>query len=197
MPGEIACIMGPSGSGKSTLLSAICGTLDPLFFSWQGAITLRHKPIHNLLPELRQTGILFQDDLLFPHLTVEENLSFAISSRIKKKERQEKIASTLALFDLAEYAKSYPAHLSGGQSSRVALARALLGDPHALLLDEPFGNLDTPLQKTMQQQTLAHIRSRQLPSIMVTHDLRSAIAMQGKIFEIKCGELIAKKKNLV
>jgi putative thiamine transport system ATP-binding protein len=189
--GEIITLMGPSGCGKSTLLSAICGTLDSAF-SCHGEILLNGKPIQNLPPNKRNIGILFQDDLLFPHLSVSENLLYAIPANTPRKERKSIVEQALTSVELAHLDLKDPARLSGGQRSRIALARAFLAKPQTLFLDEPFSNLDAPLRKAMRTLVLHHIQSSKIPSIMVTHDKKEALAMKGRIFEIHNHILVEK-----
>jgi putative thiamine transport system ATP-binding protein len=145
-PGEVVTIMGPSGSGKSSLLAYLCGTL-PRAFQAAGEIWINGVDVTRLPIEERQIGILFQDDLLFPHMTVGENLLFAIPRSVRsRRERRELMRQALAEADLAGYEERDPATLSGGQRARVALMRTLLARPRAVLLDEPFSKLDADLQ---------------------------------------------------
>lgn len=189
--GELIALMGSSGSGKSTLLSAICGTLDNAF-SFSGTISLNKKIIHNLPTEKRQVGILFQDDLLFPHMSVGENISFALPPHIKKQDKQKIISDSLESVGLKDLKTDDPSRLSGGQRTRVSLARALLAQPKTLLLDEPFANLDAKMKKNIQTILAKHIKSYNLPSIMVTHDEMETKAMNCRIFEIKDKTIVAK-----
>ena len=166
--GHITTIMGPSGSGKSSLLALICGTLaGPL--EPQGRVLLDGEPIGHLPPERRGVGILFQDDLLFAHMSVAENLLFAVPPG-PADARRARVASGLADLELTELADANPATLSGGQRARVALMRALLADPQALLLDEPFSRLDAALRERVRQFVFALVRKRGIPALMVTHD---------------------------
>ncbi|MEP4888171.1 MAG: ATP-binding cassette domain-containing protein, partial [Alphaproteobacteria bacterium] len=140
--GEAATVMGPSGCGKSSLLAHICGTLAPAFTP-RGSVSLAGNPLDALPPEQRHIGILFQDDLLFPHLSVGDNLAFGLPPEVRGRERRRtEIDTALADAGLAGMADRDPATLSGGQRTRVALMRTLLSHPRALLLDEPFSKLD-------------------------------------------------------
>ncbi len=166
--GVVHTVMGASGSGKSSLLAAVCGTLAATF-DWQGSVTLDGAPLDALPTERRQVGILFQDDLLFAHMTVRENLLFAVPSG-QRAAREATVAAALQDLELQAFAHADPATLSGGQRSRIALMRALLAQPRALLLDEPFSRLDGPLRTRMRQFVFATVRARAIPVLLVTHD---------------------------
>lgn len=168
-PGGAATVMGPSGCGKSSLLAAICGTLDPALAA-AGRVLLDGVPLDGLPPERRRVGILFQDDLLFPHLSVGGNLAFGLPPGLTRAERRARIEQALAEAELPGFADRDPATLSGGQRARVALMRALLAEPRALLLDEPFGRLDAPLRARFRAFVLEHAAARGLPVLLVTHD---------------------------
>ena len=128
-PGAVTTVMGPSGCGKSSLLSYLCGTLEPVFEA-SGEVWLDGVAIHELPPERRRVGILFQDDLLFPHLSVGENLAFALPPAVRgRRERRARIEAALREADLAGFGRRDPATLSGGQRARVALMRTLLAEP--------------------------------------------------------------------
>ncbi|MEM9443664.1 MAG: ATP-binding cassette domain-containing protein [Pseudomonadota bacterium] len=181
MPGEIVTIMGPSGCGKSSLLSLICGTLEPIFQT-SGAIMLNGDDIGGLPPENRRIGILFQDDLLFPHLSVGENLLFAMPVNIRsKRERLKRMEDALVEADLKGFADRDPHSLSGGQRARVALMRTLLSSPRCLLLDEPFSKLDRDLRERVRRFVFDHARDAGLPTLLVTHDAADAQAADGPV----------------
>ena len=182
-PGEIATIMGPSGSGKSSLLAFICGTLDPAFTA-ERRIYLDGVDIGALPPERRRIGILFQDDLLFPHLSVGGNLSFALPPGLPKSERRARVAVALADSGLAGLEGRDPATLSGGQRARVALLRMLLSEPRALLLDEPFASLDSRLRQRFQELVFRRAQEHRLPTLLVTHDRADAMAARGRIITV-------------
>jgi putative thiamine transport system ATP-binding protein len=166
--GVIHTVMGDSGSGKSSLLAAIAGTLaDGLQFD--GQITLNGRALTSLPTEQRQVGLLFQDSLLFAHMNVQENLLFAVPPG-PKAVRLAQVTQALVDAELASFAQADPATLSGGQRTRVALMRALLAQPHALLLDEPFATLDTALRARLREFVFTAVRSRAIPVLMVTHD---------------------------
>ena len=167
-PGEIVTLMGASGSGKSTLLSFIAGDLESPFTA-AGNVRLDGVTLDGLPPEKRRIGRLFQDDLLFPHLTVAENLLFGMP-RGPRRERLAKAEAALAEAELSGFGERPPNTLSGGQRARVALMRALVAEPHAMLLDEPFNKLDAALRQTMRSFVFEHIAARRSPCLMVTHD---------------------------
>jgi putative thiamine transport system ATP-binding protein len=179
-PGTVATLMGPSGSGKSTLLAFICGTLDPVFRA-AGTARIGGDDLAALPPERRRVGILFQDDLLFPHLSVGGNLAFGLAATWRGQARRARIAEALAEIDLAGFEGRDPATLSGGQRARVALARTLLSEPRALLLDEPFSKLDADLKQRFRRFVFDHARLRGLPVLLVTHDPADAAAAEGPV----------------
>jgi putative thiamine transport system ATP-binding protein len=180
-PGAVTTVMGPSGCGKSSLLSYLCGTLEPAFEA-SGEVWLDGVAIHELPPERRRVGILFQDDLLFPHLSVGENLAFALPPTVRgRRERSARIEAALREADLAGFARRDPATLSGGQRARVALMRTLLAEPRTLLLDEPFGKLDRALRDRFRAFVFEHARAAGLPTLLVTHDEADANAAAGAV----------------
>ncbi len=182
--GECVTVMGPSGSGKSTLLAYLAGTLAPAFTA-TGDVRLGTRDVTHVPPRDRRMGILFQDDLLFPHLSVGGNLAFAVPAAIRDRaERRARVAAALAEADLAGYGERDPATLSGGQRARVALMRTLLAQPEALLLDEPFGKLDAQLRDGMRRFVFDHARERGLPVLLVTHDPSDAQAAGGVIVKL-------------
>ena len=167
-PGVIHTVMGPSGSGKSSILSAVVGALPP-GMSFRGTVSLLGRRIDDLPTEQRKVGILFQDDLLFAHMTVAENLLFGVPPEPIAL-RRARVAQGLDDLELGGFGDADPATLSGGQRARVALMRALLADPQALLLDEPFSRLDAQLRTRMREFVFALVRRRGVPVLMVTHD---------------------------
>ena len=182
--GEIVTLMGPSGCGKSTLLAYLCGTL-PAELQASGNIFLNGQTLNGLAPEQRQIGILFQDDLLFPHLSVGDNLAFALSPKIRSyRERQHRIEAALQDAELSSFAERDPATLSGGQRARIALMRTLLAQPRALLLDEPFAKLDSDTKARFREFVFSHARAEQLPTLLVTHDPADAAATDGRVIEL-------------
>lgn len=166
--GVVHTVMGASGSGKSSLLAAVCGTLAPVF-DFEGSVALDGRPLDGLVTEQRRIGILFQDDLLFGHMTVRENLLFAVPAG-PRAQREAQVAQALNDLELPGFAEADPATLSGGQRARVSLMRALLAQPLALLLDEPFSRLDAALRGRMRDFVFATVRARQIPVLLVSHD---------------------------
>ena len=184
-PGDILTVMGPSGSGKSTLLAYIIGTLDPGFEA-EGRVLLNGVDVTALAPEDRHIGILFQDELLFPHLSVGENLAFGLKASVKgKTERTQRIEAALADIGLTGFANRDPETLSGGQKARVALMRMLLADPKALLLDEPFSRLDSERRGMIRSLVFEQARAKGLPVLLVTHDHADARAAGGPIHTLE------------
>ncbi len=183
-PGDVLTVMGPSGSGKSTLLAFIGGFLDPAFVA-SGLVFIDGIDVTGVPANLRHAGILFQDPLLFPHMSVGGNLLFAIPQDVKGRPARVALAKT-ALDDmgLAGCFDHDPATLSGGQKARVALARTLLSQPKALLLDEPFSRLDAALRAQMRELVFSHAKAQMLPVVLVTHDGEDASAAGGQLIEI-------------
>lgn len=183
-PGEVLTVMGPSGSGKSTLLAFIGGFLDPVF-TVSGRVTIGGVDVTAMPANQRHAGILFQDPLLFPHMSVGENLLFAIPEHVKgKTARNAQAMAALEDMELAGCFNHDPATLSGGQKARVALARTLISQPKALLLDEPFSRLDAALRSQMRELVFSHAKAQMLPVVLVTHDAEDASAAGGQLIEI-------------
>ncbi|UYG02727.1 ATP-binding cassette domain-containing protein [Halomonas sp. LR3S48] len=180
-PGEVLTVMGPSGSGKSTLLAFAAGFLAPTFAA-SGRILLGGKDITALPAEQRGIGLLFQDPLLFPHLSVAGNLRFGLPRATPDKAAR--VETALAEIGLTCFGERDPATLSGGQQSRVALMRLLLSAPRAVLLDEPFSNLDTHLRQEMRRLVFGRLREAGLPSLLVTHDTEDADDAGGQVVEL-------------
>ncbi len=182
--GEILTVMGPSGVGKSTLLAFVTGTLAADFTA-TGRVLLDGQDITNAPPHQRRVGILFQDDLLFPHLSVGANLAFGLLAGGTAAARQEKVEEALSEVGLEGFADRDPATLSGGQKARIALMRMLLSEPCALLLDEPFSRLDAALRAQVRDMVFDRAKARGLPVLMVTHDADDAQAAGGVIIELR------------
>lgn len=178
--GEVLTIMGPSGVGKSTLLSYVTGSLAADFEAC-GGVYLDGLDITALPAHQRRIGILFQDDLLFPHLSVGANLAFGLRAGGTKLTRAQKVEAALDDVGLDGFADRDPATLSGGQKARVALMRMLLSEPCALLLDEPFSRLDAALRAQVRELVFARAKARSLPVLMVTHDAEDAVAAGGEV----------------
>jgi len=179
--GEVLTVMGPSGSGKSTLLAAIAGFL-PADFTMQGEVWLDGKRIDPVPAEQRGVGLLFQDPLLFPHMSVAGNLRFAMPAA--EQDKTERLKAQLDEMNLGGFSDRDPATLSGGQKARVALLRLLLSQPRAVLLDEPFAKLDTHLRNDIRRQVFARLSQAALPCLLVTHDAEDAAAAGGPVIEL-------------
>jgi putative thiamine transport system ATP-binding protein len=183
-PGQCLTVMGPSGCGKSSLLAFMAGTLDAAFEA-RGEVWVNCTAMGAMPPERRRLGILFQDDLLFPHLSVGGNLAFALPAPVRPAAaRRERIEEALAAAGLKGFAARDPATLSGGQRARVALMRTLLAEPAALLLDEPFAKLDMALRAEFRRFVLDHARARSLPTVLVSHDEADALAAGGEVIRL-------------
>lgn len=184
-PGEVVTLMGPSGCGKSSLLAFVSGSLDPAFTA-RGRVLLDGRDLAGQAPERRRVGMLFQDDLLFPHLSVGENLAFGLPAEVRgRRARTARVEEALADAGLAGFAARDPATLSGGQRARVALMRTLLSEPKALLLDEPFGKLDAVLRDQMRGFVFARARAAGVPTLLVTHDAGDAEAAGGPVVALE------------
>jgi sulfonate transport system ATP-binding protein len=165
--GDIVCIVGASGCGKSTLLRAVAG-LDP---NHEGSVAIGGKEI--VKPE-KERGVVFQEHRLFPWMTVEQNVGYGLTGR-SKDERRKAVKQHIDLVGLTGFEKSYPKQLSGGMAQRAGIARALVNNPTVLLLDEPFGALDTFTKISMQKELKRIQRQSQTTMLMVTHDIDEAV----------------------
>ncbi|MGU3412288.1 ATP-binding cassette domain-containing protein [Enterobacteriaceae bacterium C34A] len=168
--GEILTLMGASGSGKSTLLGWMVGAPGNNLHA-RGELWLNDRRCDKLPTEARRIGILFQDALLFDHFSVGQNLLLALPGTVPRSHRRQKAEAALEQAGLGGFYSRDPATLSGGQRARVALLRSLLAEPEALLLDEPFSGLDTQLRDSFRQWVFAEVTERQIPVILVTHDV--------------------------
>lgn len=180
-PGEVLSVMGPSGCGKSTLLACLAGALPPVFQA-RGRVWLDGREITDLSSHARRLGMLFQDDILFPHLSVAGNLGFGLARGVR--DRAGAIEDALREAGLAGMGARDPATLSGGQRARVALMRTLLSAPRGLLLDEAFSKLDTELRAQMRGFVFGRARAHGLPVVMVTHDIEDARAADGPVVDV-------------
>ena len=176
--GEFVTMLGPSGSGKTTTLMMLAGFETPT----NGEIYLEDKPISKIPPYEREIGMVFQNYALFPHMTVQENLSFPLEVRkLSKSDIEEKVKKALDMVELGNFGTRFPAQLSGGQQQRVALSRALVFEPRLVLMDEPLGALDKNLREQMQYE-IKHIHERiEITVVYVTHDQSEALTMSNRI----------------
>lgn len=180
--GEIVTLMGPSGSGKSTLFAWMVGALSTDFTA-RGELWLNDRQCDALPVEKREIGILFQDALLFDHFSVGQNLLLALPAHIKGSARREHVEHALNSAGLNGFYASDPATLSGGERARVSLLRALLAQPQALLLDEPFSRLDKALRVSFREWVFAQVRALNIPVVLVTHD-EDDIPAQGRVLHL-------------
>lgn len=184
--GEFLTLLGPSGSGKTTMLMMIAGFLDIS----AGDITLDGASIANLPAEKRNFGMVFQGYALFPHMSVRENVGYALSVRKRpKSEIEARVNEMLELVQLQDFGHRKPAELSGGQQQRVALARALCFSPPVLLLDEPLGALDKKLRVEVQEQLKDIHKDVGTTFIYVTHDQEEALSMSDRIVIMRDGRM--------
>lgn len=183
--GEVACVIGPSGVGKSTLLDGIGGHLAH-GFEMRGQVLLNGRDVTRLPAEARRIGLMFQDALLFPHLSLGDNLAFGLPQALHgRAARRAAVEAALEQAGLAGLQDRDPATLSGGQRARAALMRTLLAEPLALLLDEPFSKLDPALRDDIRRFTFAHVKTRQIPALMVSHDPEDAAAAGGAVVALQ------------
>ena len=187
--GEVVCLLGASGSGKSTLLRIIAG-LEP---QQSGALMLNEEVVataqHSPSPEARHFGMVFQDHVLFPHMSVLKNTQFGLSD-LAESDRNQVALEALSSVGLAEFAERFPHTLSGGQQQRVALARALAPKPRVMLLDEPFASVDTTLRRQLREDTRQALKDSQAPSVIVTHDAEEAMELADRIVVIDGGSVV-------
>jgi iron(III) transport system ATP-binding protein len=187
--GEILCLLGPSGCGKTTILRLVAG-LERL---QAGSVSIGGRvvaaPGLHLPAEQRGIGMVFQDLALFPHLSAAENVAFGLTA-LSRQKRREVALEFLDKVGLGARADAYPHVLSGGQQQRVALARSLAPEPALMLLDEPFSSLDARFRSQMQADTLALLKSRGIPAVLVTHDAEEAMVMADRIAVMQGGRLV-------
>jgi molybdate transport system ATP-binding protein len=189
--GEVLAVLGPNGAGKSTLLRVLAGLLSPS----EGHVTVdgtvwddarTHLPAHR-----RRLGMVFQDALLFPHLTVGENVAFGLRTRgVHRAQARTAAAGWLARVGLEGLGDRRPAQLSGGQAQRAALARALVGDPALLLLDEPLSALDARTRLTVRAELRRHLAEFAGSTVLVTHDPVDAMALADRVLVVEDGRIV-------
>jgi ABC-type sulfate/molybdate transport systems ATPase subunit len=186
----ITGILGASGSGKSMLLGCIAGLIKPD----TGTISLDGRTFFdsarkiNLSPQSRKTGILFQNYALFPHMTIRENIAFALDG-LPKEEKNARVKKLLDRFHIADFGGRYPSQISGGQQQRVALARALAVEPDILLLDEPFSALDQHLKQSLMKDMLETLKDYEGCVLFVTHNMEEAFRMCERLVIVENGKI--------
>jgi spermidine/putrescine ABC transporter ATP-binding subunit len=185
-PGEFITLLGPSGSGKTTTLMMIAGFDYPT----SGEIYIDGQPIVGVPPHRRDLGMVFQNYALFPHMTVAENIGFALKQRrVSKAETARSVAESLEIVRLRGYEGRYPRQLSGGQQQRVALARAIIFKPRVLLMDEPLSALDKQLREELQLEIKRLHRQLGITFIYVTHDQREALILSDRVAVMNAGRI--------
>jgi molybdate transport system ATP-binding protein len=184
--GEYFILLGPTGAGKTVLLEALAG-LYPLM---KGTISVGGKEVTRLAPEKRGVSIVYQDQMLFPHLSVEKNIAFGLrAAKCPKPEIKQKIDDVAELLKITHLLKRIPTTLSGGERQKVALARALVTKPTVLLLDEPLSALDPQTREAMQQQLAEIHRRLDVTIIHVTHDFEEAVALGDRVAVMNEGQI--------
>ncbi len=184
---EIVTLLGPSGCGKTSILRAIAGFVEPT----KGKILLDNKDITHTTPQSREMGMIFQNYALWPHMTVEENVSYGLKIRkVEKENRIKKSHELLEQVHLLDQAKKFPTQLSGGQQQRIALARALAIEPKVLLCDEPLSNLDFKLRVQLRTEIREIAKNVGVTVVYVTHDQTEALAISDKVAVMDFGKII-------
>ncbi|MDQ0325223.1 iron(III) transport system ATP-binding protein [Rhodopseudomonas julia] len=187
--GEIVALLGHSGCGKSTLLRIIAGVED----IDRGQVALGRQVVVGgdifVEPEIRNVGMMFQDYALFPHLTARQNIGFGLK-KMPRKEAAARVAAIIERLNLEALCERYPHMMSGGEQQRVALARALAPQPHMLLMDEPFSNLDRGLRERIRRETVDVLRALGTTAIIVTHDAEEALALGDRIVLMDKGRIV-------
>ncbi len=191
--GEILMLVGDNGCGKTTLLNLVAGLQSPD----EGRIALDGRPLFdsslkvNVTPEARNIGYVFQSYALFPHMSVHDNVAFGLCTRhLSRKEIDDRVKDHLEGAGLWEIRKAKAANISGGQKQRVALARALIIEPGILLLDEPLSALDVRAQAAMRRDLRETIHASNIPSIIVTHDLRDVSCIGDRACLLETGKIV-------
>jgi ABC-type Fe3+/spermidine/putrescine transport system ATPase subunit len=185
--GEFVTLLGPSGCGKTTLLRIVAGLIAPS----EGDVLIEGAVMTGISASRRPTGMVFQDYALFPHMTVEKNISFGLRMRkMKRADIADKVREMAQLVGITELLDRYPSQLSGGQRQRVALARTLAIEPYALLLDEPLAALDRKLRIGMRTELRKLLDKVQMTAIFVTHDQEEALTMSDRIAVMDHGEVV-------
>jgi molybdate transport system ATP-binding protein len=191
--GEILMLMGENGCGKTTILNAVAGLLTPQ----KGEIVLDGRILFdsenriNLPPDERNVGYVFQNYALFPHMSIYDNVAFGLRSRrLSRQEVKARVEKQLETFDLWDMREAKASQISGGQKQRTALARALVIEPHLLLLDEPLSALDIMRQASMRRELRERVRDCGVPSVMVTHDPRDVATIGDRVCLVERGRVV-------
>src|SRR3954465_11815544 len=184
--GEFLVLVGPSGCGKSTSLRMLAGLEDVN----EGAIRIGERDVTNLAPKDRDIAMVFQNSALYPHMTVADNMGFALKIAGEPKDKiREKVAEAAKILDLEQYLDRKPKALSGGQGQRVAMGRAIVRSPQVFLMDEPLSNLDAKLRVQTRTQIAALQRRLGTPTVYVTHDQVEAMTMGDRVAVLRAGLL--------
>ena len=187
-PGQTVALLGPSGSGKSTLLKIIAGLEWPA----SGSVWLDGQDISDWPPEKRRLALMFQDFALFPHLNLQDNVAFGLVEQgMGRAAAREEAKALLQRFGLGGRGAERVDTLSGGEQQRVALGRALITQPRALLLDEPFSALDAELRVSLREEFARHIAEHGMRALLVTHDEAEARAMASAAWRLQGGGLVS------
>jgi len=185
--GELFFLLGPSGCGKTTLLRMIAGFIEPT----EGSIHFDARDITRTPPNKRNTGMVFQNYALWPHMTVAENVSYGLGVRnVSRSEKETRTQKALARVQMQDYADRKPNQLSGGQQQRVALARALVIEPTVLLLDEPLSNLDAKLRLGMREEIRRICAETGITTVYVTHDQKEALSLADRMAVLRDGKVV-------
>ena len=183
---ELFFLLGPSGCGKTTLLRLLAG----FYQADEGEIWFGNKPMNGVPPHRRNTGMVFQNYALWPHLSVAENVAYGLEARsVGADEKQARVAEALRIVQMDAYARRMPNQLSGGQQQRVALARALVIQPDVLLLDEPLSNLDAKLRLEMREEIRRIHAQTRITTIYVTHDQKEALSLANRLAVLRAGRV--------
>ncbi|NLJ84964.1 MAG: ABC transporter ATP-binding protein [Firmicutes bacterium] len=182
--GEFLTLLGPSGCGKTTTLRMVAG----FYYPTHGRLFFDDKDVTYVVPEARNTGMVFQNYALFPHMTVFENIAYGLQARrMQKAVIQKKVADAMELVQMTGYERRKVHELSGGQQQRVALARAVVIQPDILLLDEPLSNLDAKLRKTTSEELRRLQKQLGITTIYVTHDQEEAFSVSDRVIVMNAG----------